>query len=199
MSTLALGYCAPSDIIYAITPSLKCYIIVVTVTHGLPDMSTLSPQACGPQASGVRTYQANHSCLHVLQLLNVCIHILKYVGTYMHLCSLMKVNFCSCTYTHVASGPFDCEAMMEFLSKNSFALLDLPFDQIKLDLVGSNVISYRHKKSMDGQSSRSLTGDVLQIIHSCLYNKQPKKFKSLLQVMEQSGNAILEDTAKALG
>ena len=31
-------------------------------TRGLPDMYTLSPRACDPRASGVHTYQANHSC-----------------------------------------------------------------------------------------------------------------------------------------
>ena len=34
-----------------------------TVTRALPDMSTFSPRTCDPWASGVHTYQAEHSCL----------------------------------------------------------------------------------------------------------------------------------------
>ena len=31
-------------------------------TRALPEMYSLSPWACGPQASGIHIYQAKHSC-----------------------------------------------------------------------------------------------------------------------------------------
>ena len=85
------------------------------------------------------------------------------------------------------------------MNKNTFALLDLPCNQIKLELVSHGVISYQDKRSMNHQSSQHQTSIVLKNIHKCLYSKQPKKLKSFLQVMEDSGVPLLEDTAKRLG
>ena len=34
-----------------------------TGTRGLPDMSTLSPRACGPRASGVHIRQTTRACV----------------------------------------------------------------------------------------------------------------------------------------
>ena len=89
--------------------------------------------------------------------------------------------------------------MLVFLNKNAFALGDLPCDQIKLDLVAGGVISYQEKKSMDHRSSPPPSSEVFRNIKHGLQNKQPKKFKSFLQIMEQSGNPTLEDTARRLG
>ena len=111
--------------------------------------------------------------------------------------SLSKVYFYLCTYA--VRNPFDCEAMLVFLSKNTFALGDLPYNQIKLDLVAGSVISYQDKRSMEHQSSPTPISEVFRIIKHGLQNKQPKKFKSFLQIMEQSGNPTLEDAARRLG
>ena len=119
------------------------------------------------------------------------------VFTYVQMYSLIKVYCYSCAY--VASGPFDCEAMNDFLSKNSFALWNLTCDQIKLDLVAGGVITYEEKRSMDHRSSPPPISEVFRNITHVLQNKQPKNFKSFLQIMEQSGIPTLEDTAKKLG
>jgi len=48
-----------------------------TGTHGLPDMSTLSPRACGPRASGV----------HIRQTTRACVTTVTYtISTTMHAC-----------------------------------------------------------------------------------------------------------------
>ena len=52
-------------------------------THGLPDMYTLSPQACGPQASG-STYQAD-----MLQILVQTVQVSVITTTYI-------VNIATC-------------------------------------------------------------------------------------------------------
>ena len=48
-------------------------------TRGLPVMYTPSPQAYGPRALGVHTYQANHSCLYGITTYNMyrgmCAHV----------------------------------------------------------------------------------------------------------------------------
>ena len=137
-------------------------------------------------------YYFNSVLLVLCTCVYVCMCILTLICVYMH---MFKINFCS--FTCVARGPFDCETMASFLSNNSTKLSDLPFNEIKLDLVACEVIS--HKESMDHQSTRSLTREVFNIIRHSLVNKQPIKFKSLLKVMEGSLNAILEDAAKRLG
>ena len=38
-----------------------------TVTRGLPDISTLSPRACGPRASGVRIRQTTRACVTTIK------------------------------------------------------------------------------------------------------------------------------------
>ena len=37
------------------------------VTCTLPDMSTLSPRACGPWASGVHVRQSTHACVTTIK------------------------------------------------------------------------------------------------------------------------------------
>ena len=58
----------PSHIIYIYNHTLTLIMKVLhnscnTVTCGLPDTSTLSPRACGPQALGVHIRQTMHLCL----------------------------------------------------------------------------------------------------------------------------------------
>ena len=49
------AFCLPEGVAMA-------HISYTMSTRGLPDMYTLSPRACSPQALGVYSYQANHSC-----------------------------------------------------------------------------------------------------------------------------------------
>ena len=49
-----------------------------TVTHDLPDMSTLSPWTCGPQASGVHIRQTTCACVTTIKCMYVC--MAEYVG-----------------------------------------------------------------------------------------------------------------------
>ena len=44
-----------------------------TITHALPDTSTLNPRACGPQASGVHTRQSTRACVTTINYIAVII------------------------------------------------------------------------------------------------------------------------------
>ena len=87
--------------------------------------------------------------------------------------------------------------MKDYLFKNTFPLCDLPCDQIANDLVAYNVISSNNIGST--MDSRQVMSQALRNIHTSLYHQQPKMFKTLLLVMERSGNAVLVDAAKNLG
>ena len=87
--------------------------------------------------------------------------------------------------------------MGEYLVKNRTSLENLPYHKMKHLLVTYGIITHDEKRVMDQYPGQMFT--VLnKIIPNVLHNK-PKEFKSFLQVMEQSGNQTLENTAKRLG
>ena len=69
---------------------------------------------------------------------------------------------------------------------------------MKLRLVAKGVIS-SEKLVIEYQSNSSQMSQVLNHVIPRLLNKQPKNFKSFLQVMEQSDDPLLEETAMRLG
>ena len=65
-------------------------------------------------------------------------------------------------------------------------------------LASYGIITHNEKRVMDQYPGHMSTTVLNKIIPNLLHNK-PKEFKCFLQVMEQSGNQTLEDTAKKLG
>lgn len=52
---------------------------------------------------------------------------------------------------------------------------------------------------MDNQANNCQMDQVLDCVRNDLSRKQPKKFKTFLEVMEQSGDPCLKNAAKKLG
>ena len=89
--------------------------------------------------------------------------------------------------------------MIEYISKNRRLLDNLPCDQIKHDLLAYDIISHFDKMSMERELNYSQINIAFNFVLPKLYQKQPKMFKVLLQIMERSGNARLEKAAELLG
>ena len=99
----------------------------------------------------------------------------------------------------LVDGPFDCEAMCAYLMKNHDVLKNLPYNKMELELVADDVIPYHEKLVMESQRNDAQMCTVLNYVRTNLHHKYPKKFKSILQVMENSDDPSLKVTAKSLG
>ena len=62
-------------------------------TRGLPDVYTLSPQACGPRASGVYIRQTTRA--HGITTKYIYIHIHTHIYIYIYIC------VCVCIYIYI--------------------------------------------------------------------------------------------------
>ena len=57
--------------------------------RGLPDMYTLSPRACGPQASGVHIRQTTHAHgITIYIYIYIYIYTCIYIYIYIYICTL---------------------------------------------------------------------------------------------------------------
>ena len=88
--------------------------------------------------------------------------------------------------------------MHHYLFKNNYSLEKLPCDQLKLDLVAREVITYEQKRLM-GQFIDKLGIKVFENIQRDLYQGKSRKFKVFLEIMENSDVLLLQDIAKRLG
>ena len=91
--------------------------------------------------------------------------------------------------------------MEQYLQHNSDSLSSLPYQQIDLRLVMCGVITNDKKRQIDNvkHDIKWQMRMVLSEIQSSLYLKQPKKFKSFLQILEISGDHKLKKIAERLG
>ena len=90
--------------------------------------------------------------------------------------------------------------MTQYLRHNFDSLSCLPYQQIDLDLIARDVITYDRKTQIDRERNRKYQmTSVLNEIESSLICKQPKKFKSFLEILEKSDDENLQKIAKALG
>ena len=91
--------------------------------------------------------------------------------------------------------------MAQYLHRNSDSLSSLPYQQIDLRLVACGVITIDKKRQIDcaKHDRKCQMKMVLSEIQSSLYLKQPKKFKTFLQILEISGDYKLEKIAERLG
>ena len=88
--------------------------------------------------------------------------------------------------------------MVEYVKKNRNSLENLPYHRMKHLLTTYGVITSDEKRVMDHYYSGQMFTVINKIIPNLL-NNQPKIFKSFLEVMEESDDSLLEDTAKRLG
>ena len=70
---------------------------------------------------------------------------------------------------------------------------------MKLRLVANDVIISQERKKIDQLIGEDQMAEVLDILHVSLKNKLTTKFKGFLQAMEESGDKLLEETARSLG
>ena len=89
--------------------------------------------------------------------------------------------------------------MAQYLKKNLPSLCNLSYSNMKLHLVANDVITYNEKETIDQMVGVDQMAKVLDIVQVSLKNKLATKFKGLLEAMEQSGDKLLEKTAKNLG
>ena len=89
--------------------------------------------------------------------------------------------------------------MAKYLKKNLPSLSNLPYNNMKLRLVANDVITFQEKKKIDQLIGEDQMAEVLDILHVSLKNKLTTKFKGFLQAMEDSGDKLLEETARSLG
>ena len=84
---------------------------------------------------------------------------------------------------------------------NSDSLENLPYQQIDLDLVDYGIITNNKKMEIDcaAHNRKSQMRSVLNEIQPKLFNKEPKKFKSFLEILERSDDQNLEKMAERLG
>ena len=94
--------------------------------------------------------------------------------------------------------------MGQYLSHNLESLSNLPYQQIVTHLIARGVITY--DKRTDDDMERYKEHDkkypmrfVLNEIRTRLVMKQPKKFKSFLEILEKSDDQRLQEKAKELG
>ena len=89
--------------------------------------------------------------------------------------------------------------MAKYLKKNLPLLSNLPYKNMKLYLVANDVITHQEKREIDQMVGVDQMAEVLDILQVSLKNKIVIKFKGFLQAMEESGDKLLEETAKNLG
>lgn len=94
--------------------------------------------------------------------------------------------------------------MHDYLRHNSDSLSSLPYQQIDPHLIAYDVITYGEKTRIDQSTyvehdRNYQMKSVLNEIRSSLFRKQPKKFKSFLEILEKSDDQNLQKIAKALG
>ena len=70
---------------------------------------------------------------------------------------------------------------------------------MKLHLVANDVITHQEKKKIDQLIGEDQIAEVFDILQISLKNKSTTKFKGFLQAMEESGDKLLEETARSLG
>ena len=95
--------------------------------------------------------------------------------------------------------------MYQYLNHNSDSLSSLPYQQIDDHLIAHGVITSDKKTQIDDDMERYGKHDrkyqmrsVLSEIKTSLFFKQPKKFRSFLEILERSDQK-LQKIAKALG
>ena len=70
---------------------------------------------------------------------------------------------------------------------------------MKLHLIANDVITHQEKKKIDQLIGEDQIAEVLDILQVNLKYKSTTKFKGFLQAMEESGDKLLEETARSLG
>ena len=99
---------------------------------------------------------------------------------------------------HTVGTPFMCRTMHDYLRNNIDALSNLPYEDIKHDLLAQGVITSLEKQQI-GFDHYSKMRRVLEIIQSSLFERESRKLKQFLRVLEESGDKLLEKAAKKLG
>ena len=89
--------------------------------------------------------------------------------------------------------------MAKRLKKNLPSLSNLPYKNMKLHLVANDVITHRERKEIDQMVGEDQMAEVLDILQVSLKNRMTAKFKGFVQAMEESGDTLLQETAKNLG
>ena len=102
-------------------------------------------------------------------------------------------------FFHTVGTAFVCKTMCDYLSKNTDALLNLPYEDMKHDLLAYGIITSNEKRQFSFHSSKENMSSISHIIQSSLLKEEPRKLKQFLEVLEESGDKLAEKVAKNLG
>ena len=94
---------------------------------------------------------------------------------------------------------FDCLGMAQNLRENLASLVNLSYNNMRIQLYAKGVITDTEKMEIARMIDNDQMEKVIEIIRASLLNKHTKKFKCFLESMEECSDRLLKETAKRYG